>query len=565
MLSSILQFFAGLAVFLYGVHLMGDGLEKITGAKVRKSVYKISKNRYAGAGLGAGITTLLQSSAASTVMIIGFTSAGLLSLFQACSLIIGSNVGIAFCSILVSFKTFKIVDFFSAFSVIGVFMVMFLKNNKAKQVGNVIAGLGFLFLGISLMNSSISVISASANFNNFIISLSNPLLLILIGILFTSIVHSSLATLAILVALAGTALVPGAITLESAAYIIYGCNIGTCITAVLASLTSTKDGRRVALMHVLFNVIGCIIFSLLTAFTPWLDWIRQIFAEPSFQIVFVNIIFNVVTAVILLPAMKMLIWLSKIIIRDKKGEENSVIAFDDNIFQIPTIALTQLNMGIKIAYEQALSFADKLFEFVEGKSKIEYILQEKEKSEKILLSGQNIENSTIKLPGDVGIKEQRNINFIHSSTANLEKVIKCCYRLLKEIIISKKQRVNFTINQTNSIKKLADLLQLMFKDYNIIMLNYVEDKDNALVIDNLNMLLENGEKLEVVKNTIKKGIISEEALYKKTIEQSAAFLNVINNLEQIADYITDNSLKIIRDSARLKLESGENEKNNVGL
>ena len=291
----IVSLLGGLALFLMGMKMMSDGLEQTAGDKMKTVLEKLTSNRFLGVGVGAGITAVIQSSSATTVMVVGFVNSGLMTLRQAIWVIMGANVGTTITGQLIALDVGVIAPLIA---IVGVVFIVFLKSKKLHHWGYIFAGLGILFMGMNMMSDSMSGLRDSQEFVNAVTNLSNPALGILAGTVFTAIIQSSSASVGILQALA----MSGAISLSSSVYVLFGQNIGTCITAVLASVGTSRNARRTTIIHLLFNITGTIIFTIICMLTPFTDFMQSLTPDnPAAQIANVHTIFNIVTTLILLP------------------------------------------------------------------------------------------------------------------------------------------------------------------------------------------------------------------------------------------------------------------------
>lgn len=291
----IASLLGGLALFLMGMKMMSDGLEQTAGDKMKTVLEKLTSNRFLGVGVGAGITAVIQSSSATTVMVVGFVNSGLMTLRQAIWVIMGANVGTTITGQLIALDVGVIAPLIA---IVGVVFIVFLKSKKLHHWGYIFAGLGILFMGMNMMSDSMSGLRDSQEFVNAVTNLSNPALGILAGTVFTAIIQSSSASVGILQALA----MSGAISLSSSVYVLFGQNIGTCITAVLASVGTSRNARRTTVIHLLFNITGTIIFTIICMLTPFTDFMQSLTPDnPAAQIANVHTIFNIVTTLILLP------------------------------------------------------------------------------------------------------------------------------------------------------------------------------------------------------------------------------------------------------------------------
>ena len=294
-IANVLMLLGGLGLFLYGMQMMGSGLEAAAGNRMKRILERLTSNPILGVIVGAGITAVVQSSSAITVMVVGFVNSRMMTLRQAVWVIMGANIGTTITGQLIALDIGAIAPLV-AFC--GVVLVMFTKKAIVRYYGQIIAGLGILFIGMDMMSSSMAPLRESETFVNFLTQFSNPLLGILAGTVFTAIIQSSSASVGILQALATS----GVIGLPSAVYVLFGQNIGTCITAILASIGTSRNAKRTTIIHLMFNVIGTILFTLVCMFTPLTSLVSGWTPDnPSAQIANMHTLFNIVTTLLLLP------------------------------------------------------------------------------------------------------------------------------------------------------------------------------------------------------------------------------------------------------------------------
>ena len=341
--GNIATLLSGLGLLLYGIKILGEGLELAAGAKLKVLLEKMTSNRFAAVFVGFVITTLIQSSSTTTVMVVGFVNTGIMNLTQAIGVIMGANIGTTTTSILVSLDIGKYAPIAIG---IGVFLSMLTKKTTKKHIGLAITGFGMLFLGMTLMKDAMEPLANSPVFSEWLMNANNPFVAILIGTVITAVIQSSAASIGILQALASQGLIP----LHFAAYVIYGQNIGTCITALISSIGTKKNSKRTAVMHVLFNVFGTVIFIILTKLLPFTDWIESLTDNTMMQLSLVHIIFNVVSTLIMFPfADKVLVKLACLIVPDKKdsSEDDFKLKFVDNLMiNTPPFAVAQVSKEV---------------------------------------------------------------------------------------------------------------------------------------------------------------------------------------------------------------------------
>lgn len=337
----IINLLGGLGLLLYGMHTMGDGLENLAGDKLKGIFDKITSNPIKGVLTGVGVTAVIQSSSATTVMVVGFVNEGIMSLMQAAYVIMGANIGTTITAQLITFNFKSIVPVFIA---LGAVLVLFNKKRTLKQTGAIILGFGILFLGLNLMSDAMKPLREAPFFTNMILSLQGHVLLsLLLGIVMTAVIQSSSAVTGILVALASV----GSLPLSIALPILYGTNIGTCVTALISSLGTTKTARKAALIHLFFNVIGSLLFLIPPISNLLLHTVEAITpvgidGVVAKQIANAHTIFNVVNTILILPFTKYLVALVNLILPgDDKDEVNGVQYIDDRLLETPSIAFGQ--------------------------------------------------------------------------------------------------------------------------------------------------------------------------------------------------------------------------------
>ncbi len=339
--THLLSFFAGIGLFLYGISAMGEGLEYAAGSKMKKILGALTKNRFLAVIMGALVTALIQSSSATTVMVVGFVNAGLMNLAQAVGVIMGANIGTTVTSVLIAMDLSMIAP---VALFLGVFVMLFVKKDFIKHIAQTIAGFGMLFWGMDTMSSAMVPLRESELFVYFMTNFSNPVVGILIGIVLTAVIQSSSASIGILQALAVQGLVP----IDFAIYILLGQNIGTCVTAILSSVGSKTNSKRTSIMHLLFNVIGTVIFLLITAFTPYISLLERISDNVSVQISTAHIIFNVVSTIILFPFANWIIKMACILVPDKEPEDSKLEFkfYDAHLLTTPPVAVEQIGKEV---------------------------------------------------------------------------------------------------------------------------------------------------------------------------------------------------------------------------
>ena len=341
-LTMTMSLLGGLALFLYGMKMMGEGLEKAAGDKLRRLLESLTRNPIIGLLVGVVFTMIIQSSSATTVMVVGFVNAGLLDLMQATGVILGANIGTTVTAWIVA--GFQAMTFMPLILLVGVAMIMFVKRLKLQRIGQIVAGFGMLFVGMDMMKNAMSPLAESAEFARLMTTFSNPLLAMLMGVAITAVIQSSSASVGILELLALQGLVP----LETSLYIIMGTNIGTCVTAMLAAIGATRTARRAALIHLMFNVLGTLVVFVLVSVLPVANWLSAI-KDPALQIAVAHTSFKVFEVLCFIALRGYLVKLVMILVPgdDSRTEERRLKYLDDRILSTPPIAVAQISKEIE--------------------------------------------------------------------------------------------------------------------------------------------------------------------------------------------------------------------------
>ncbi len=497
--------FGGLGLFLYGMKLMSDGLENIAGEKLKSILEKITKNKIMGVLVGTVVTAIIQSSSATTVMVVSFVNAGLMTLTQATGVILGSNIGTTITAQMVSFKLEVIAPIFIG---IGAIVMMIAKKKKTKDLAYIALGFGILFMGMGLMSSSLKPVSELAIFNNFILLVGKtPILGVIIGMLMTAILQSSSATTGILVALGAS----GNIDMNIAFPIVLGCNIGTCITAILAGLTANRTAKKAALLHLFFNIFGTIIFL------PFSDQVVMLvqYLTPdnvARQVANAHTIFNVVITIFILPISKYFVNLvNKILPNDGNMLVCGAIYLDKKLLETPIVASTQVvKETIRMAQIARDNFQLAMQSFFYGKDEdIKNVYEneniintlEKEITEYLIaISQHNLPGENAELVSEVyhtindierigdhaeNIVElainklDNNIELSNEALKEIEEIFKATLESVDIAIRCFKQRECNDEIIANEIEERIDMLEKSFRNNNIIRLNSKQCYANA--------------------------------------------------------------------------------------
>lgn len=548
---SIFSLFGGLALFLYGMNMMGDGLEKISGGKLEQILEKMTDKTYKGVLLGCAVTAVIQSSSAVTVMVVGFVNSGIMELSRAIGVIMGANIGTTATAWILSLtgidgdslivNLLKPSSFAPVLAVIGVFLLLFSKSDKRKNIGGIIAGFGILMMGMEFMSDSMSGLADNQQFTSILLKFSNPVLGILTGMILTAIIQSSSASVGILQALSLT----GAVSFGTAFPIVLGQNIGTCVTALIASVGTNKNAKRAAMAHLYFNIIGVVLAVALfyggNAIFQF-DFLQNT-VMPS-QIAIIHSVFNIFSTLVMLPFTKQLEKLAYMTIKDgKKGKEDAPVLLDERFLLTPSYAV-----------EKSREVTVQMADLVEKTAMTAFSLLKNYKSEKASKISENekktdkyeemLETYLVKVSAlQLSDEDSKNVFILHHAIEDLEKISDYCEDILKikkninkkNIIFSEKAKYDLSV-MLAAVTKIINLTVEAFKMNDITKAREIEPLEE--VIDKLKKELKNRHLKRIEDGSC-------------SVDQGFVFLDVINALERIADHCASLAVSMI------ELESGE--------
>ena len=463
----LLGLLGGLALFLYGMQMMSTNLEAAAGNKMKQILERLTSNRFLGVLVGAVITALIQSSSATTVMVVGFVNSGLMTLNQAVWVIMGANIGTTITGQLIALDIGALAPLIAF---IGVAILVFVKNKKLQHIAGIVAGIGVLFIGMDMMSSAMSPLRDEPQFVELMTRFSNPLLGILVGAGFTALIQSSSASVGILQALA----MSGVIDLHSAVFVLFGQNIGTCITAVLASIGTTRNAKRATAIHLLFNIIGTAIFVVISLVTPFTDFmIHMAPGNPMAQIANVHTTFNLVTTILLLPFGTMLVKAVEKLLPDTQARVMDEDHWLEGLMAskhhlgVSTIAISQLREEIRDMMSMAVKNVDSSFQAVEQGPGEDGIKEIEEREEEIDLANVRLSKKISRvLVLDQTPKDIETLNKMYSVLGNIERIGDHAMNLAeyaqtikeKELTFSEYAQSEFTV-MADSCSKGMELLE----------------------------------------------------------------------------------------------------------
>ncbi len=544
--SNLFTFCGGLGMFLYGMHVMSDGIQRSAGEKMKNLLGILTNNRLTAVLVGALITAIIQSSGATTVMVVGFVNAGLMSLTQAVGVIMGANIGTCITAWIVSMESLG--DAFKAMSptlyaplivCIGAFLIMFSKKNGKKDVGNILIGLGLLFLGLDFMKSGAGEYTDLPIFTTaFRLFSSNPILGIAIGTFVTAVMQSSSAAVGILQMLASTG---GVVTTASAVYISLGSNIGSCVTALLSSMGTTRNAKRTAIMHLTFNIVGTILFGTILYIVFMFN---QPFATAGISSVGISIfhtVFNIVCTILLFPFAKVLVYISGIVIPEKKEEETvvqeqgfdreeSIVLrhLDKRILESPAFAVEAVSREVVHMGELTLQNTKLALEAIETQDmdKVQKIY----KNEKIINNLEKMLTEYLVKVNNLSLTDHQHllVSNLFYTVNDIERVGDHTENIAEQIEYMIKNHIAFSETGAKDIKNIGEAAVESFM-YSI----QCRDKNSKEALRKVINLEDDVDSLE-------------EELRAKHIERLSSeeckpssgvvFLDIIGNLERISDH-----------------------------
>ena len=527
----IMLFVGGLGMFIYGMQIMSQGLENAAGNKMKSILEVLTRNKLMGVLLGAAITAVIQSSSATTVMVVGFVNAGIMNLTQAMGVIMGANIGTTVTGWLVSAVEWA--EFLSPARlapiavIVGVVIMLTGKRRSARDIASIIIGFGLLFIGITNMSSAVAPLQESEAFSSIFVKLGhNPLLGILAGALITAIIQSSSASVGILQSLAAAGLVP----FSAAIYIIMGQNIGTCVTAMLSSMGAKKNAKTAALMHLLFNIIGTIIFSIFAIlFFKVINPAAGVGMINQTQISMAHTAFNIGTTVLLFPVSNLIIKLAKKIGRVEEDEfDEGKVQLDERIMETPVIAIQSVvnevaRMGDIVA--RSLEVAKKVL-FVESYEDVVFLKEEESKVDRL---SAGITEYAIKLSSlQISEKEHQDVAHLLQTVSDIERISDYCENISEFAENLYQKKLRFSKVGTEQLKEMLDVCA---DSYQYAIEAFKErSKEKALKV------IEKETRADDLEITLRSKHIKRLTNGECNTEAGIVFLDTLVCLERISDH-----------------------------
>jgi len=544
---NIIMMLAGCGSLLVGFKFLSDNMEKLFGNSLKKLFNKTSDKKLVGVGMGAVSTALVQSSGVTTVMVVGFVNAGIMSLYQAATMIMGANIGTTITAQIAAWGTsFDIAPIFIALLFIGIMMEMVAKKDKIKSIGLAIAGLGLVFFGLEIMSDAMSVYSGMPAVTKLLEEMSNPFVLLLFGVVFTALLQSSSAVTSISIAMSGEGLMIGGGG-NAILFVILGSNIGSCVTALISSIGTSVNARRASMMHLLFNITGSVLFAILllvwqdsvvgsnfydVTFAKWFKCRVSDKENAQIQIAMFHTFFNVLCTLCFLPFTKVLVKVSQILIRDKKQTEKEpweLVYMDKRFLTTPSVALGQLKKETFRMADMSMESLQTAFGgFIDRDlSVIEKVY---ETNENIAKLGEQISDYLVRTSASgLSFADEKQVSALHSNIGDIARISELADNLTKYTKREVKDNLVFSegINE-----KLGEMHQKLHEQYGLV---------KRIVLDNEKGLVETSDALEEEIDAMRRGLVAEhiERLSKGKCrpENNTIFINLVCNLERIGDHL----------------------------
>ena len=539
---SILTLLTGVGVFLVGMNMMSAGLEKCAGKGMKTLLGRISTNRFAGVGTGIAATAIIQSSSATSVIVIGFVNAGIMTLYQATSIIMGANVGTTVTNALVALSgaDFDIDVYMMFLAFVGVILTFFKKDN-IKNVGAILSGLGVLFIGLDLMSGALGGTEIKAFFTNLFAQISFPLLLILLGVVFTALVQSSSAATGIVIVMAGQEV----LGIGEAMFIVLGATIGTCITSTLASLGAGINAKRTAFIHLLMNVVGTCVFTaiiwpLKSVIAGWLLNIN----DPMWQITIFHIVYKVLLTVVLFPFVNQLVAIALKVFKDAPTNEQKLkLKFvDERLLKSPTIALAQVKKEMNYMMELVKENIGICFNALERGEDLSLTLSENEKV--IDFTNGALTDFLIKLSSNLEERDEVLIGGYFHVLNDLERIGDHAENFHEIGVEMAEKGLEFSSVALEEIKGMRQSVSEMFA--------LAEKAFKDLDVSVLPALTELENKVDDEKRDLSSSHYNRLAEGKCKVELSPYLTSVVSGLERVADHLVNVGYSIVNPTGSQK-------------
>ncbi|MCD8040544.1 MAG: Na/Pi cotransporter family protein [Clostridia bacterium] len=532
--ESVVLLLVGIGVFLLGFKFLGDNIQKLSAAKMRNLFNKAISNRFAGVGVGALATAIFQSSAVTTVMVVGFVNAGVMTLTQAATVIMGANIGTTITGWLVWLEQFNVMLYAMLLTIVGMVITMISKKNKFHTTGIMVASLGLVFVGLEIMSGAMSGFAESDAIKNALESIQNPVLLLLLGAGITAVVQSSSAVTSILIVMAGQGLMIGG-SGNGILFVIMGTNIGSCITSIISSFGANTNAKRACLYHLLFNIIGTlIIFPFMCIFDGFYDTLYGWFGNDTTCIAFFHTMFNLLCTAIYLPFVKYLVKLCEIIIPDHKKKSKKAATsegyMDPRLLNTPSIAIGQLvkqttyTAGVAVkALNGAFETFINLDESAIDNSKLDI--------EKVNNLSKEITEYLIEVSAkEVSLNDEKIVTMLHSDNTSIVRIADIADNILGYTGKAVEEGLNFSDVVKRDLAKMVNLLNEQYE----LVVQIVEDNDAVKI--------KQSDEIEKEIDESKKNILADHMKRMTrgecSPENNSLLVSLVSNLERAGDHLS---------------------------
>lgn len=517
---------AGTGVFLVGVHLLTVNIEQLATGKIKDLFSKTADKRLVNVGVGVASTALIQSSGVTTVLIVGFVNVGIMNLYQATAMIMGANIGTTITAQIASLSAFPITTYIQLLVFVGIMMSMVCKKDGNKKAGMITAGLGLIFIGLSLMSDSMK--DNRAVIQGVFETVTNPFLLFLIGIFLTALVQSSSAITSVIIAMSVAGLTIGTGGNE-VLFIILGTNIGSCVTALMSSASAGANAKRASLIHFMFNTFGSVIFFVILICVPQFMEITfaKWFSSPATQIAMFHTFFNVVCTVVFLPFCNVFVKISEVLIKEKKTV--SVTNLDERMLTSPSIAITQIEKEMLFLSDTAMDAFRTAYQSFD-KADASFI----ESAQKQIAAAGEIYSRVIsylvQLSAQSNLADEQRIADLHNNLGDIMRIAEIADNFTKYTKKTVEHKLEFSDSVKAELREMVGSIERLYK----LTSELISDKNSNLLVD-----------IDFEENKIdnyRKRLINDHIRRlnegKCKPESSGVFINLVSNIERLGDHLT---------------------------
>lgn len=534
---SIITILAGCGVFLLGFKLLSDNMEKLAGNGLKKLFNKTSDKKLVGVGLGAAATAVVQSSAITTVMVIGFVNTGIMTLTQATTIIMGANIGTTITAQIVALQAFKLNVFFAGLAFVGMAMNMFSKKDKVRLAGTALAGLGLVFVGLDVMSGAMENEMMHEALKNVLSKVNNPFLLLAIGIGFTALIQSSSAVTTIIITMATQGLVVGHGG-NAVLFVILGSNIGSCVTALISSIGTSVNARRASIIHLLFNSIGTVIFTIILLVFPSFqaNTFERWFSSPETQIAMFHTFFNVVCTCLFLPFTKLLVKLAVLIVpesnkgkREETENGEKFVYMDKRFLNTPALAISQLKKETFRMADMAMQSLSLAFNGFIGRD-LDSMDKVAANNERIAELSKRISDYLVKVSAaGPSFDDEKKISALHNNVGDIVRISELADNLTKYTRKEVKEELTFSPIVAENLTEMYALLQEQYDLVKRVVLlkEYSALKDSDEVED----------RVDNMRRALIAAHIDRMQRGECNAENNPVFINLVSNLERIGDHL----------------------------